>query len=137
MTEADLQRIESTLGLQLPAFYRGYMLEYPRWLPESQPEGYDVAAWEFTNDPARVIHFNRYVREFESGEFFDDIPWPDHYFVIGSEQEQNWYFLDFREGSQTVYDFHHEMGNVGRVAGSLSEFPVVLLEWWEDVARAG
>jgi len=32
MTDADLDRIESALDLKVPAFYRAYMRNYPRWL---------------------------------------------------------------------------------------------------------
>ena len=103
MTEADLNRIASTLALALPAFYRRYMLNYPCSLAEEQPEWSDVRQWELADDPDRVIHFNRYVRDCEPGEFFDDRSWPPHYFVIGSEQEQNWYFLDLAKESETVY----------------------------------
>jgi hypothetical protein len=137
MTDADLDRIESALDLKLPAFYREYMLNYPRWLPERQPEWSDVTQWEFADEPDRVIHFNHLVRGSEPGEFFDDGPWPAHYFVIGSEAEQNWYFLDLKGGSEAVYLFHHEMGDVAEEARSLGEFPYGLLRWWEDVERAG
>jgi hypothetical protein len=137
MTKADLDRIEAALDLKLPAFYRKAMLRYPRWLAEKQPAWSDVARWEFANDPDRVIHFNRYVREAEPGEFFDDRPWPPHYFVIGSEAEQNWYFLDLASGSEAVYLFHHEMGDVHQEAASLAEFPDSLLRWWADVQQAG
>ena len=137
MTKADLDRIESTLDLKLPAFYPRFMLDYPKWLPEKQPEWANVTEWEFANDADRVIHFNQYVRSCEPGWFFDDIPWPPHYFVIGSEAEQNWYFLDLAGGSEAVYLFHHEMGEVGQEAASLSEFPYSLIRWWQDVERAG
>jgi hypothetical protein len=79
MTDADLDRIESALDLKLPAFYRRYMLNYPRWLPEKQPDWSNVTEWEFADVPDQVIHFNRYVRGFEPGEFFDDGHWPPHY----------------------------------------------------------
>jgi hypothetical protein len=137
MTDADLDRIEAALDLKLPAFYRRYMLTYPRWLADKQPDWSDVTRWEFADDPDRVIHFNRYVRSFEPGEFFDDGPWPAHYFVIGSEREQNWYFLDLVGGSEEVFLFHHEMGDVAPVAATLSGFPDSLLRWWVDVEKAG
>jgi SMI1-KNR4 cell-wall len=137
MTDADLDRIETTLALELPGFYRRYMLDYPRWLPEKQPEWSNVTEWEFADDPDRVIQFNQYVRGSEPGEFFDDLPWPAHYFVIGSEAEQNWYFLDLAGNSEMVYLFHHEMGDVAVEARSLSEFPDSLVRWWGDVERAG
>src|SRR5262249_21743865 len=114
MTDADLDHIESALDLKLPVFYRRFMLNYPRWLAEKQPDWADVENGELANDPERVIHFNRYVREAESGEFFDDRPWPPQYFVIGSEAEQNWYFLDVKSGSEAVFLYHHEMGDVAQ-----------------------
>jgi len=135
MTDADLNRIESALGLKLPAFYRRFMLDYPQWLVEKQPDWSDVERGELANDPERVIHFNQYVRGFEPGEFFDDRPWPPDYFVIGSEEEQNWYFLDLAGGSEAVLLFHHEQGEVRREAKSLAEFPAALTARWEDVER--
>jgi SMI1-KNR4 cell-wall len=136
MTDLDLDRIEDSLDLKLPAFYRRCMRDYPHWLQEKQPEWSNVTEWEFADDPDCVINFNQYVRGCESGEFFDDMPWPRHYFVIGSEAKQNWYFLDLASGSEVVYFFHHEMGDVGVEAQSLADFPAALLRWWEDVERS-
>jgi len=68
MTEADLDRIERALSFPLPAFYRRFMVNYPRWLLDRQPEGFDpVTEWEFADDPERVIEFNRFVRAQEDG----------------------------------------------------------------------
>ncbi len=133
MTDADLDRIESALALKLPAFYRRFILGYPAWLPAKQPDWSDVAKCELADDPERVIHFNQYVRGFGPDEFFDDEVWPPHYFVIGSEAEQNWYFLDLASGSEAVFLFHHEEGEVRREAESLAEFPAALVAWWEGV----
>jgi len=133
MTDAELDRIESALDLKLPAFYREAMLNYPRWLVQKQPPWSDVTYWDFADDPERVIHFNRYVRGFGPGEFFDERPWPPHYFVIGSEEEQNWYFLDLAGGSEAVYLYHHDRGEVRQLAPSLREFPDALVEWWREV----
>lgn len=133
MTNDDLDRIESALALKLPDAYRRFMLDYPNWLSAQQPDWSDVERWELANEPERVIRFNRSVRESEPGEFFDDMPWPPHYFVIGSERDQNWYFLDLTSGSDVVWMFHHEEGEVRREAASLAEFPVALVAWWEGV----
>jgi len=137
MTNTELDRIESALDVKLPAFYRQYMLNYPLWLTEKQPEWSDVAMGEFANDADRIIEFNRYVRGAGPDEFFDDRTWPLHYFVIGSECEQNWYFLDLASGSETVYLFQHEMGDVAPAAESLAKFPDALLQSWSDVENNG
>jgi hypothetical protein len=44
---------------KLPAFYRRFMRDYPRWLAETQPDWSDVERWELADDPDRVISFNR------------------------------------------------------------------------------
>lgn len=133
MTEADLDRIESALALKLPASYRQLMLDYPLWLPAEQPHWSEVERWELANDADRIISFNQEVRSAEPGEFFDDRPWPPHYFVIGSERGQNWFFLDLASGSDAVWMFHHEEGELRREASSLAEFPAALVAWWEGV----
>jgi hypothetical protein len=133
MTAGDLNRIEAALDLKLPVFYREAMLNYPQWLAEKQPAWSNVTHWDFADDPDRVIHFNQYVRGFRSGEFFDDEPWPPHYFVIGSEEEQNWYFLNLAGGSEAVFLYHHDRGEVRQLASSLQEFPDALVEWWQEV----
>src|SRR5262249_15434191 len=101
------------------------------------PEWSDVEKWELADDPERVIRFNRRGREADPGAFFDDRAWPPRYFVLGSEPEQNWYFLDLASGSEAVYLFDHEMGEVQPVADSLAAFPEYLLDWWHDVERWG
>src|SRR5690606_28885775 len=101
------------------------------------PEWSDVTRGDFADEPDCVIRFNRLVRDAEPGELFDDGPWPEHYFVIGSEEEQNWYFLDLAGGSEAVYLFHHDSGEVRQVAPSLDAFPDALVEWWREVERRG
>lgn len=137
MTNADLDEIESALNMKLPTFYRSYMLDYPRWLPAKQPPWSDVVKWEFADNAERVIKFNRFVRDCAPGEFFDNSPWPQHYFVIGSEAEQNWYFLDLASSQESVFLYHHDLGDVHQEARSLSEFPESLVTWWQSAARLG
>jgi hypothetical protein len=136
MTEADLDRIEQALGFPLPAFYRRFMVDYPRWLPGEQPEGFDpVTEWEFANDPDRVIEFNQFVREQEEGYFVDDGPWPDEYLVIGSEEDQNYFAVNRLGGKQTVYLWSHEDGEFRPIAKSLGGYVKWLVRWWEDIKR--
>jgi hypothetical protein len=137
MTEADLDRIERALGFPLPAFYRRFMAEYPRWLLDRQPPWFDpITEWDFADDPGRVIEFNRFVRAQEPGEYFEDVPWPDEYLVIGSESDQNYYLINRISGEETVYRWSHEDGQLQTVAGSLPEFRDNLCVWFEEWKRA-
>jgi hypothetical protein len=68
MTEAELDTIEHALGFSLPAFYRRFMVAYPRWLLRNQPAWLKPSTgWNFVDDPERVIEFNRFVRAQELG----------------------------------------------------------------------
>jgi hypothetical protein len=137
MTDADLNRLESALGLTLPGSYRQFMRADPRWLLDKQPAwAKPVTEWELADDPDCVIAFNQHVRQAKPGVYFDDGPWPHHYFVIGSEARQNWCFLNLAEGSETVYWFFHETGHVGPAAQTLAAFPDSLVEGWEDVEQS-
>jgi hypothetical protein len=136
MTEADLDHIERALGFPLPAFYRRFMANYPRWLLDKQPEGFDpVTEWEFADDPDRVIEFNCFVRAQEDGWFFDGRPWPDELLVVGSEDDQNYFAVDRLSGDEGVLFWSHEDGSLTRVADSLAGYTEWLARWWGDIRR--
>jgi hypothetical protein len=84
---------------------------------------------------SRVIAFNRFVRAQEPGWFFDDIPWPDEYLVIGNEYDQNYYLVNRLSGDETVYRWSHEDGQLQTVAGSLPEFRDNMCVWFEEWKR--
>ncbi len=137
MTEAYLDRIESALGFPLPAFYRRFMVKYPRWLLDKQPAWFEpVTGWHFADDAERVIEFNRHVRGQERGEFVDGAPWPDKYLVIGNEGDDAAYYVVNRLGrTGAVYRWSHDEGKFRRVAASLPEFRDKLCVWFEEWKR--
>jgi SMI1-KNR4 cell-wall len=136
MTEADLDTIERALGFPLPAFYRRFMLDYPRWLLDKQPESFDpVTEWEFADAPERVIEFNQFVRAQEDGWFFDGRPWPDELLVIGSEDDQNYFAINRLSGDEGVLFWSHEDGSLRRIAESLPGYRDWLVQWWADIRR--
>ena len=136
MTKQDLDRIEHDLGFPLPSYYRRFMVSYPRELLEKQPAWHDpITEWDFADNPARIVEFNRFVRECEAGTFFDNVVWPDEFFVIGNESDQNYYLVNRLSGEETVYRWSHEDGMLQHVAGSLDEFRDNLCLWFEEWKR--
>jgi SMI1-KNR4 cell-wall len=136
MTAGDLESIEQALGFPLPGFYKRFMQEYPRSLPEKQPGWLKpVTEWEFADNPERVIQFNRFVRDQEEGYFVDDGTWPDEYFVIGNEEDQNYFAVNRLGGAETVYFWSHEDGEFHPIAGALEAYAEWLVEWWDDIRR--
>ncbi len=135
-SEVDLDKIEYGLRFPLPPFYRRFMVDYPRWLLGKQPPWFKpITDWEFADNPERVLEFNRFVRAQEPGWFFDDVPWPDEYLVIGNESDQNYYLVNRINGNETVYRWSHEDGELQRVAESLPEFRDNLCVWFEEWKR--
>src|SRR5262249_1797320 len=125
------------LGFPLPTFCRRFMVDYPSWLLEKQPAWFKpITEWDFANNPERVIAFNRYVRTQEPGEFFDDIPWPNEYLVIGNGADQNYYLVTRRRGVDRVSRGGQEAGQLRVVAGSLPESRDKLWVWFEEWNRA-
>lgn len=136
MTKTDLDRTEAALGFPLPAFYGRFMLAYPPDLRARQPEWLrPVTQGELADDPEVVIALNRFVRAQEEGYFFDEGPWPDEYFVIGTEYDQNYFAINHLDGKQAVYLWGHEDGQMRRIAGSLAGYVRWLIRWWGDIRR--
>jgi hypothetical protein len=132
MTKSDLDTIESALKFPLPGFYKQFMQAYPPSLVEKQPAWLKpVTEWEFADNPQRIIELNRFVRAQKDGCFVDGGPWPDDYFVIGAEEEQNYFAISrSSDGKETVYFWSHEDGEFHPIAESLAEFVEWLIEWW-------
>ena len=89
MTEADVARIESELGVRLGAQYRAFVLEYPQSLREAQCGHHkEPASASFLfDDPELVIETNRrFCRPHQPLVGYGESPWPDDYLVVGMDQ---------------------------------------------------
>jgi hypothetical protein len=135
MTEADFRKIESTLNVSLPEFYRTTMLSYP--FPV------DSFAEEFLlpNDPEPVLEYNQHPCEYEE----TGAP-----FVIGSDGGEEIYFIDLAVDSSQVFTYEMETGKhvekatdwteyLGQIESNLKEIDDERAEqerkankkWWE------
>lgn len=97
MDENDIHMIHSELLVQLPKDYVDRMLNYPL-------AGTDNEGWELCDDAEIIVKHNKELRRLG----FFDIPWPDHFFVIGSDGCGNFYFLNLKESDCRVYFANHE-----------------------------
>jgi hypothetical protein len=144
MTEADVARIESELGVRLPAHYRAFVLAYPQSLREARcgyPEEPASATFLF-DDPAAVIEANRRFRRpdvLPIGHGWD--PWPDDYLIVGMDQP--WrdvgdaYCVRLTGRSRSVWLFSDEEGgNFVRFSPSLADFERAVLELVRLVDRS-
>ena len=144
MTEADLARVESELGVSLPAHYREFMLNYPAdflaasFGPEGEPG--EPADFLLPYEPETLIRVNREARQHLSLQHFSGslIPWPEHYFVIGRDSGGDHWFIKLKAESGLsglVWRYYHEK-EMSRVAAlSLERYADNLRKLFEKFCR--
>jgi hypothetical protein len=136
MTEADVARIESELGVSLPAHYRAFVRAYPQSLREARcGHLQEPASASFLfDDPAAVIETNRRFRRPDLLPLGGGMsPWPDDYLVVGMDQP--WrdigdaYCVRLTGRSRSVWLFSYEDGReFVRYCPSLADFVRSVLE---------
>jgi hypothetical protein len=92
MTNADLDRIETTLGITLPERYRDFALRLP-----NSPDDESAEKWYPFIDVDEIINRNQ---EFRSGERVDG--WKPELFCIGSFEGGD-FFVDLSDLDKGVF----------------------------------
>src|SRR5688572_25159912 len=82
MTEADLARVESQLGVKLPAPFRRFMLDHGEELDRARKLLRDEVVWE--TDPKRIVTLNQVLRKYgyETGDDATPTAWPTEYVAL-------------------------------------------------------
>ena len=138
MTGADVDRIESELGMKLPPHYREFVITYPQSLREAKFEyKQEPASASFLfDDPQQVIDYNRAMREpgllVTNGE---TAPWPDEYFIVGKDVGGNYWCVDLTGRNKAVWFFDHEEGMFQRQSKSLADHEQYALKFLEKFNR--
>jgi hypothetical protein len=97
VTEQDVARIESALGISLPAPYRELVTAWP--IPALRGNA-DTEIWD---DPDAIIELNRDLRSGRWGA----PPWPTHIFAIGSPADPSTRAIDLRRPEVPVWCIDH------------------------------
>jgi len=130
MTPADLDRIESSLGVTLPMDYRGLMQNYP-FAAETVAHSSMLI-----DDPDWVIGANRgvdthFMLHHRQGRW---VPTRD-YLQIGNDGGENCYYLDLRGTPPPVYGFDLEAGTLSVFAADLGDYTRRCTEIDEELAE--
>ena len=102
MTEVDLALIQSELDLEVPEYYREFILNYPEALHAPGCHAWQVELSDVAN---HVITLNHQVRSSQS------IDWEDEYFVIGESGCGDYYAIDIDDVESPVYFWNHDIGD--------------------------
>ncbi len=118
MTNQDIQRIETALGIQLPESYRSRMTSFPI---AAAAGNRDLGVWD---DAFRLIEFNLELRRGAPGGVK---PWPAHFFAIGHAGDGCPHALDLSAGDAVWWVDHCHLDNAGSCKQSDS-----FVSWADD-----
>src|SRR5215471_17856170 len=106
MTDSELQHLETTLGIKLPAPYVEIMRQFPaelqQWPAWAEAEG----SRTFFFDVETILKANMEVRE-NPGQFVK-VPkefrsaWPKNLFLFGRYDDESWYLIDVNKRKPEV-----------------------------------
>jgi hypothetical protein len=113
LTAEDLTRIESALGVSLPAVYRRLVVPFP--IPAYAGNA-DTELWD---DPEQLVQLNRELR----AGFAFVRRWPPHLFALGRDAGGSATAIDLRDPAGPVWwadRCHLDVGGSGQVSPSLA-----------------
>lgn len=108
MTAKDLARVQKELGVELPASYRKFIINYPKALLKAERVGTKEtpADVELLNNADTLIKLNEMVH---SAPGIDTIP--TEYFIVGHSGCGDYYAIDADDDDSSVYLWNHEIGD--------------------------
>lgn len=114
MLREDIELIERQLAVRLPAFYVGFVTEYPL-LP---PEQADIAELALFNNPRRVITANQQIRI----EGLPEARWPENLLVVGESGCGDYYAIHLDGESEFILCWDHELSDFEITSHSIGAF---------------
>lgn len=113
MTQAEIEKIESTLQVALPSWYVDLVTNYP-----AEFAGTGAADYELLDDADEVISENRSVREVP----IQGLRWPAQYFVVGRDGCGDLYVIKPSGTAATFGRLYHERLTFDPFANSIGDF---------------
>jgi hypothetical protein len=142
MTEADLARIEASLGAPLPAHYRDFLRDHAAELRVVKARCPDAV--ELYLEADEIIQRNAEIRDGSLYiQFGDDIdPWPTDFILVGGFPASGDHILvNLESPRERVWGYNHEGGHIYLPAefATWAEYLELVperVEWWERYDRA-
>ena len=119
MNDADLCKIEVSIGARLPESYRQFMQKYTEDLLQIAGD------FEFITEADCIVKLNEDLRKMP---FYQGKSWPDRLFAIGENGCEDYYFLDLKDSTGAVLFVNHETMNHEIVAPNVEEWVQKLLK---------
>ena len=125
MQPHELDRIESQLGVPLPAAYRATMVAYPF------PPDHQAAELWMPDSSAVLLELNRDI----TGREADGQPWPKQLVFIGGDGGEEDFVLDTRVAAGPVFAYEKESGHLRALAPDFAAWLATIAEWQAEIER--
>ena len=112
MEKKDIAKIEKQLKIELPDFYKNFMMAYPKELYE---DWCSISQMEFIDSPQDIIKINEDVRKSPHLDIDGE------YFVIGVNGCGDYFVIDLNDDESPVYFWNHEVEDFDEE----SEYPTI------------
>lgn len=129
MTPKDIQEIETTFSIALPQAYVDAICPY------SFPSESSLANYAMLDSKEWLVELNQRLRT----NGWNGADWPQHYFVIGYDGGECYYFLDVSQNDTKVFIISKEGCDIGDAevyAPTLTDFIDADLEADEEIDDA-
>lgn len=142
MNEAQLKRIEKQLSVALPDCYRNLLKAPPSILAAAlrQEDKETPGQIPLFLDVDSLINSNRMMRDPNHPEFIgfgptdEPQPWPEQFFIIGSDVGGNFYCIKPATGTTGVYFWHQGDTVLKRCAKDLPTFVQQFFKSYANIA---
>jgi hypothetical protein len=115
VTERDVARVETSLGVKLPAHYRRFLVEGGANIAKARRGGAFVPYFTTAKE---IIAANAGIRADPNRQptNHDREPWPLKYLIVGTDGGGDYWCVDLTAKKETVWRFDSEAGGVFRPA---------------------
>jgi len=142
MNEKQISSIEKKCGVQLPTGFRQMLLEPPPLLAAllKFDAKENPGQTPLFTKPDMIIAVNQAMRDPEHEDYFgfdpNDAgkPWPDRYFIIGSDVGGNFYCIAPSTGKSRVYFWYQGDTAFSRFADNMEGFVKRIFRMYGEVA---
>ncbi len=142
MNSNQIKQIEKKLSVSLPETYRNFLKSPPSILAAAlrQEEKENPGQTMLFLDAEHIIDSNQLMRDPDHPGFFgfgptdDPVPWPDEYFIIGSDVGGNYYCIKPATGKTAVYFWYQGDTILKRYAKDLSAYIRKIFQLYGDFA---
>lgn len=142
MNKTQIKSIEKKCKVSLPEYYREFLRSPPSILEAilKQEEKEAPGQASIFLDVSYIIDCNQMMRDpnhpehFEYGPSDDPEPWPDQYFIIGSDVGGNFYCIKPESGKSSVYFWYQGDNALKRCAKDLAAYVKQIFRLHADFA---